>query len=184
MECLPLFLFQFLNSLTMRNSLFILIMSINFICSPAQVSDSLVNAFIDNRRSLKMSTTEYANSLSEVNDSLYIDVVRNLCDVFFNRSPKEDTLFVLFNDVAFKNYLLVENELNKMSAVSDRLPNRDIEVFTINQALVDGEYCFISVADHGLDNQMKQLITSGFLYYIFKRKEGKYVLEEIKECSF
>ena len=183
MEYLPLFLFQYLNSFTMRNVFFILIMSINFIYSHAQVNDSIiVNAFLD--RYQNMSTTEYANSLSEVNDSLYIDVVRNLRDDFLNRSTKEDTLFVLFNDIAFKNYLLVENEINKMSVVSDRFPNRDIEVFTINQALVDGEYCFISVANQSLNHHLKLLITCGFMYYIFKKKEGKYILNKIIESSF
>ena len=181
MEYLPLFLFQYLNSFAMRNCFLILIMSINFIYSHAQVNDSLVNAFID--RYLNRSTTEYINSISEVNDSLYLIVVRNLCENYINRPIKEDTLFVQFNDIAFKNYLFIEKELNTLS-VSDRFPNRNTEVFTINQALIDGEYCFISVANHSLDHHLKQFFTWGFIYYIFKKKEGKYFLEIKIERSF
>jgi len=166
----------------MRNCFLIILLSINVIYSHAQVKDSIVNVFLD--RYLNISSTKYDNSLSEVNDSLYLNVVRNLCDTFLNKSTKEDSLFVQFNDIAFKNYLFVENELNAMSA-SERLPNnRNTEVFTINQALIDGELCFISVAIHSLDHHKKQFVTLGFMYYIFKKKEGRYILEKKVESSF
>jgi polynucleotide 5'-kinase involved in rRNA processing len=155
--------------------------SLNVIFSHAQVNDSIVNVLID--RYLKKSPTGIDNSIVEVNDSIYINVVRNLQDSFLNTTSKEETLYVQFNDVVFNNSLLVENELNKMS-VSDRLPNRNTNVFTINEALIDGELCFISVAIQSLDHHKKQLITSEFIYYILRKKEGKYVIEKIIEDSF
>lgn len=170
----------------MRFLFLIISFSINVIYSHAEVNDSIVNDSIVNvfiEKYLNKSSTEIDNSIVEVNDSIYLNVVRNLYDCFLNRSSKEDTLFVQFNDIVFNNSLFVENELYKMS-VSDRFPNRNTTVFTINEALNDGEISFISVAIQSLDHHKKQLITSGFIYYIFRKKEGKYVLEKIIENNF
>ena len=165
----------------MRNCLVIIILSINVIFSYAQVNDSIVNAFCD--RYQNMDSTEYKNSITEANDSLYLIVIRDLCDDLLNRSTKEDTLYVLFNDIVFKNYLYVENELNTMQ-VSDRLPNINTTVYTINQALVDGDLCFISVAISSMDLSKKLLNTSEFIYYIFRKKGMKWFYEKKVESSF
>ena len=160
-------------------------MSINITLSYAQVNDSIANALFDRYVNWyqNKSSTEYHNSFAELNDSLYLNVVKNLCDSFQNRSAEKDTLFVLFDEIVFKNCLHVENELNKMQ-VSDKFPDRNATVCTINQAFVEGDFCFLSVAIHSLNHDKKQLITSGFIYFIYKKKEGKYILDKKIESSF
>ena len=202
MEYLQLFLLKLLNSFTMMSLFLIFTFSLNAIYSHAEVNDSIVEVndsivevndsivevndsivdfFCD--RYLNDNTAEKDNSIDEENDSLYLNVIRILCDSFLYKATKKDSLFVQFNDIVFKNYLLVEKELNTLS-VSDKFPNKETTVYTINKALIDLDVCFISVAIQSLDLYKKQLITSAFLYFIFKRKEGEYVLEKIIEDSF
>lgn len=174
----------------MRNWLLFVLSSI-VICSHAEVNDSIdadslyISIMSDFLNKYDKSLNEGIHySIVEVDDSIYINVVRDLCTWKQYGKSKGDTIFVFFDDkVSFKNFLFIENEIQKMP-VRDNPSNNGCIVYTVNEAIADEKYCLITITVSNLNEKNYSLIIYELIYYLYKREKGKYILKKRLETSF